>query len=181
MEILTNIILVIVSPRNGWEEVKRSCIPTGKLLSSTFLPLLVVLAVSSFVPMVYDPLLTWLGSLMKAIINFSCYYVTFHVTSYVLGSLYPEIADSQGAIDRLNDYIIYNLIFLILLEIIKNLIPVDFAPMFFMMFYMPYIAYKGTDFLGVEKHRANRFSIIAGLMMLLLPLLFAWLLRTIVK
>ena len=75
MEILKNIIMVIVSPRIGWDDVNRSCIPTGRLLSSTFLPLLVVLAVTSFVPMIYDPSLTLLHSLMAAILKFFGYFV----------------------------------------------------------------------------------------------------------
>lgn len=179
MEILKNIIMVIVSPRIGWDDVNRSCIPTGRLLSSTFLPLLVVLAVTSFVPMIYDPSLTLLHSLMAAILKFFGYFVTFHLTAYVLASLFPHIAKSQGAVDRLNDFIIYNLIYLILLEIVKNLIPVDFAPIFFMMFYMPYIAHKGTEFLGVERELQMRFAIIASVLMLATPLAFLWLLNAL--
>ena len=181
MEILKNIVLVIVSPKVGWDEVKHSCITTGRLLSSTFLPMLVVLAVTSFVPMVYDVSLTLVESLMTAIIKFSSYLVTFHFTAYLLGSIYPELVQSQGGVDRMNDYIIYNLIFLILLEIIKNLLPVDFAPIFFMMFYMPFIAYKGVDYLGVKKSKQTSFSIVAGLLMLFMPQGLVWLLGVFIK
>ncbi|MBQ7690464.1 MAG: hypothetical protein IJT30_04625 [Muribaculaceae bacterium] len=174
MEILKNIIFVIFSPKMGWEEVKRSCIPTGRLFVSTFLPLLIVLALTAFVPLAFDKTATVAGKLMDAIITFASFLVTFYLTSYLLSSLYPEIANSQSAIDRLNDFIIYNLIYLIVLQIIKNLTPVDAAPIFFLMFYMPYIVYKGVDFLGVRNNKQLRFTLLASLMMLLLPVAFIW-------
>ncbi len=180
MEILKNIIFVIVSPRMGWDDVNRSSIPTGRLLSSTFLPLLAVLAVTSFVPMLYDPSLTLVESLLKAIINFFSYFVTFHLTAYLVGSLFPDIVPSRGAADRLDDYIIYNLIYLILLEIANNLLPVDFAPIFFLMFYMPYIAYVGTEFLGVDSERKLRFTLVAGGLMLFMPQVMSKVMKMII-
>ena len=181
MEILKNIIFVIVSPKVGWEDVKRSCIPTGRLFTSAFLPLLAVLAATVFVPLAFDVSATATGKLLEAIIKFASYLVTFYLTAYLLGSMYPEISQGQSAVDRLNDFIIYNLIYLILLEIIKNLTPVDNAPIFFMMFYMPYIVYKGVDFLGVKKQKQSRFVLWASLMMLLLPAGFGWLLNLFTK
>lgn len=181
MDFVKIILLIIISPKAGWEEVNQSAIPTGKILSSVFLPLLAILAISTFVPMIYDSTLSLSVTLMRAIISFSAYYLTYYLTSLMLGGFYPELVKGRVATDRLNDFVMYNLIYLIILSIIKNLLPVDFAPIFFMMFYLPYIAYKGTEYLGVKSYNVARFTIIASLMMLLLPAIINYSFGLIIK
>ena len=79
MELLKNIILVIISPRVGWEDVSQSSIPTGKIMANAFLPLLAGLAISAFVPMVYDSTLTLSESLLSAIVQFASYFFTYFI------------------------------------------------------------------------------------------------------
>lgn len=181
MEIVKIILLIIISPKAGWEEVNQSAIPTGKIQSSVFLPLLAILAISTFIPMIYDRTLTLPNTLMQAIISFSGYYLAYYLTAFILGGTYPELVQGKVATDRMNDYVMYNLIYLILLSIIKNLLPVDFAPIFFMMFYLPYIAYRGTDYLGVSSSKVLKFTIIASLMMLLFPQIINYIFGLLVK
>lgn len=181
MELVKIILLIIISPKAGWSDVNQSAIPTGKIQSQAFLPLLAVLAVSAFVPMLFDRSLLLSATLMRAIIAFASYYLTYYLTAFLLGGLYPDLVKGRVAADRMNDFVMYNLIYLVLLSIIKNLLPVDFAPIFFMMFYLPYIAYKGTDYLGVTKGETVKFTLIASVMMLLFPQLISYTLGLIIK
>lgn len=181
MEIVKIILLIIISPKTGWEEVNQSAIPTGKIQSSVFLPLLAILAISTFIPMLYDRTLTLSATLMQAIISFSSYYLTYYLTALILGGSNPELVQGRVATDRMNDFVMYNLIYLVLLSIIKNLLPVDFAPIFFMMFYLPYIAYKGTEYLGVSSRKVMKFTIIASLMMLLFPQIINYIFGLLIK
>jgi hypothetical protein len=181
MELLKNIILVIISPRVGWEDVSQSSIPTGKIMANAFLPLLAVLAISAFVPMVYDSTLTLSESLLSAIVQFASYFFTYFISSYMLSVFYPELVKTKTALDRLNDYILYNLIYLVLLSIAGNILPIEFAPVFFLMLYMPWIAYRGVEYLGVAKKKVTKFVIIASVMMLLLPLVISFLLNLFIK
>ena len=181
MEIVKIILLIIISPKAGWDDVNQSAIPTGRIQSQVFLPLLAVLAITTFVPMVFDTTLTLQATLMQAIISFSAYYLTYYLTSFLLGGFYPELVQGRVATDRMNDYVMYNLVYLVLLSIIKNILPVDFAPIFFMMFYLPYIAYKGTEYLGVEKHKVLKFTLLASAMMIAFPQLINYVLGLIIK
>ena len=83
---------------------------------------------------------------------------------------------TQGATARLNDYILYNLIFLVLLLILRNLLPSDFTPVLFLMLYLPWMAYKGTGNLFVEKDKVNRFTIVSAVLLLGLPVLLEFIL-----
>ncbi len=181
MDLLKNIILVIISPRVGWEEINQATIPTGRVLSSAFYPLLALLALSAFVPGLYDSTLTLSMLLMDAIILFAAYFFTYFISSYLLGGFYPELVKTKGAHDRLDDYIIYNLIFLVVLRIVHNLLPGDFTPVLFLMLYMPWMAYRGLGNLGIKENKATKFVIIASVLLLLTPFVIEWVLGLIIK
>ena len=181
MDIVKNIILIIISPRVGWEEVNRASISTGRLMSKVFLPLLAVMAISSFVPMLYEKTRTLSASLMNAVVEFASYYITYFISSYLLSGFYPEIVKTKAGTDRLNDYILYNLIFLVLLTIAGHLLPINFTPVFFLMLYMPWIAYCGVEHLGVKEHKVTKFVIFASMLILLTPRLIDALLSAIIK
>ena len=91
MSIWHNIFCVITAPRYGWEVINDSNIPTGKVMRSAYLPLLCVLALSCFVPMIYDRTITFSESLMTGIVMFSTYFISYYIIIYLLGGFYPEL------------------------------------------------------------------------------------------
>lgn len=139
-------------------------------MRSAYLPLLFVLALSCFVPMIYDSTIPFSTSLMTGIVMFSTYFISYYMIVYLLGGAYPELVKTQGSAARLNDYILYNLIFLVLLMILRNLLPSDFTPVLFLMLYLPWMAYRGTGNLFVHKDKVNRFVVISSVLLLGLPL-----------
>ena len=155
MNIWHNIFCVITSPRYGWELINESNIPVGKVLRSAYLPMLVVLALSCFVPMIYDSTILFSKSLMTGIVLFSTFFISYYIIIYILSSLYPELVKTEGAKARLNDFILYNLIFLVLLKILSKLLPSDFTPVLFLMLYLPWMAYRGTGNLFVKQDKVN--------------------------
>ena len=176
MSIWHNIFCVITSPKYGWELINDSNIPVGKVMRSAYVPLLCVLALSCFVPMIYDKTIPFSKSLMTGIVMFSTYFISYYIIVYLLGCTYPEMVKTQGATARLNDYILYNLIFLVLLLILRNLLPSDFTPVLFLMLYLPWMAYKGTGNLFVDKDKVNRFTIVSSVLLLGLPVLLEYIL-----
>ncbi|MBR5169659.1 MAG: hypothetical protein IKW85_03735 [Muribaculaceae bacterium] len=162
---------MITSPKYGWELINESNIPIGKVLNNAYLPLLCVLALTCFVPMIYDRTLSFSHCLMTGIVMFSAYFISYYIIIYLLGGFYPELVKTEGATARLNDYILYNLIFLVLLMILRNLLPSDFTPVLFLMAYLPWMAYRGTDHLFVRKDKVSKFVTISSVLLLGLPLL----------
>lgn len=176
MSIWHNIFCVITSPKYGWELINESNIPVGKVMRSAYLPLLCVLGLSCFVPMIYDKTIPFSKSLMTGIVMFSTYFISYFIIVYILGCSYPSMVKTQGATARLNDYILYNLIFLVLLLILRNLLPSDFTPVLFLMLYLPWMAYKGTGNLFVDKDMVNKFTVFSSVLLLGLPLLLEFIL-----
>ena len=105
-----------------------------------------------------------------AIILVSAYSVSYLIIYYLLGGFYPEMVRTEGGSARLKDFILYNLIFLVLLIILRNLLPSDFTPVLFLMVYLPWMAYRGTDHLYVKKDKVTKFVIISSALLLLMPI-----------
>lgn len=181
MSLLKNILLVMVSPNVGWEEIDKCGYPTSKVMQGAFYPLLALLALSCFAPMIYDSTSNTLTScLMQAIISFSMYLFTYFFASYLLSGFYPELARTKVSLARLNNYIIYILIFLVGVMTLMNFLPGEFAPLYFLMAYAGYMAWRGTRFLGLPKKKEDLFAVITAAMLLLFPPAIKFLLQKII-
>jgi len=180
MGLFQNIAKLIISPKVGWEDISVTHTPAGRVLAGAYYPLLAALAVSCFVAMLYDRTLTLSTTLMTAIILFSAYFVTYFITDYLLGGFYPELSKTEGSSQRLADFVAYCLIYLVLLVIIGNVLPIDFTPIFFLMIYVVWIVYRGSEFLGIKENKRWKFTLIASAMLLFIPLIIEWFLKLII-
>ena len=81
MSIWHNIFCVITAPKYGWELINESNIPVGKVMKSVYVPLLVVLALSCFVPMIYDRTISFGYSLLNGIVMVSSFFVAYSAGS----------------------------------------------------------------------------------------------------
>ena len=170
MNIIKNIALVVISPRVGWEEVNRAGDSTDKVMFKAFYPLLLTLAFTSFAPIIYDSL-SFSGAVINAIIQVSVYLFGFYIASYLLSGFYPDIVKTAAGHVRLDTFIAYNMMFLMVLNIINNLMPIEFTPIFFLIFYVIWLAIKGVDYLGLKKEKVIKFIIIASALFLSAPIL----------
>ena len=177
-----NIALLTMSPRVGWEEVEASGIETERVMSSAYYPLLALLSVSCFVPMIYDHNeYTLSGCLIDAIIAFAKYLVSYFIASYLLSGFYPELTKSKLAVTRLNNFILYSSVFLIVPEILINVMPGRFAPLYFLMVFSLLVAYRGLDHLGVKKGKRTKFFIIAACLIAGMPVLLSYLFHLLIN
>ena len=179
---LKKLLVVIIKPKLGWQYIDDSGNSTQRVLSSVFFPLLAILAVSCFIPMIYDSTThTLSSSLMDAIVSFSGYMLTYFLCSYLLSGFYPEFSRSQIAFAKLNNYLIYNLSFMIILSVLMNVLNAEFSVLYFMFLYMPYIAFKRLEFLGLKRNKNTKFFIISTLMMMTLPFIIGIILKSLIK
>ena len=169
MSVWHNIFCVITAPKYGWELITESNISMGQVMRVAYMPLLCVLGFSCFVPMIYDRTISFSTSLMTGIIMFWAFFISYYLIVILLSSFYPELAKTEGAKARLNDYILYNLIFLVMLMILRKWLPTDFTPVLFLLLYLPWMAYRGTDNLFVKKEKATKFTIVSSVLLLGVP------------
>lgn len=171
MNLLKNILLVVVSPRIGWEEVNRSNVKTSEIFSKAFIPMLLALAVTAFFPLIYDANFSLVSAIISSILHFSFFFLSYYLISYFLGGFYPELVKTNAGKARVNDFILYNMIYLMFLSILDNLLPIDFTPVLFMMLYVIWLANIGAPYLGIKEEKKTKFVVFSSLMLLVAPVL----------
>ena len=179
---IRNFLVLLISPKVGWQYIDDRCHSAQRVLGTFFFPLLGLLAISSFVPMIYDSAShTLSSSLMDAIVSFSMFMLSYYLCVYLLSGFYPQFTRSSLAMSKLSNYVIYNLSFLVLLMILRNVLSGEFSPLFFLVLYMPYIAYRDIDFLCVDSNKSVKFVVISSIMMLAFPGIIWYILGTLIN
>ncbi len=168
MDLFKKILLLIVSPSMGWEKINKLSIPPKVLQSSVFFPTLAVLALSVFVRLFYDNDLTLAHTLVNAIIAFASYFFALHVCSIVINFYSPS--SDQNSKDRLDNLIVFALEYLVILQIISNLLPSNFAVLDFMSLYVAFIVYRGLDYINYTE-KPLVFVSISTALLILVPIL----------
>ena len=164
------ILLLIVSPGEGWKDINKYSIPNNLLLSQLYYPCLAILSLSVFIPFIlgYIVGVEIHDVVVNALIDFTKYFVGYFAISYLLLGIYVEIFKSKGEVAKLNNFIIFNLTILILFNILRNIMP-EFP--FFEIFplYIIFVVYKGFPYLDITRKEMYKFIIIVSLLLLLIP------------
>ncbi|MDO4511818.1 MAG: hypothetical protein Q4B68_08385 [Bacteroidales bacterium] len=153
------------------------------MLSSGFYPVLAVLVVASFVPMLYDHVeWTFSRCLIHAAAEFTGFFSAFYIAGFAMGSIYKELTKSNSSSIRLNNYIAYNLMYVMAVEILNNFVAYLFPPLLFMFMYTPVIAVKGTEYLGVnDQKKTLNVGVIASLLLVGIPFIIRVLLEMMIN
>lgn len=183
MSVIKNLFLITVSPQLGWSDINKSGHSTRKVLQGGFYPLLMVLAVASFAPMLYDSV-EWplFQCIVHAIAEFSGFFATFFITGLALGAFCGELTKTNSYLARMHNFVAYNLMYLIFIEIVNNCMAYLFTPVFFLYLYAPVIVSKGVDYLGVtERKDVRKVVAVTSVMILVAPYLIRKLLELMIR
>lgn len=170
MNFVKYILLLIVSPSEGWKDINKFTIPNNLLLSRLFYPALAILSLSVFVPFVFGYSGQELDNvIVLAMIDFIKYFISFFVVSYLLLGFYAHVFKSRNEINKVNNYIAFNLTILVLFNVLRNVMPgfpfFDIFPL-----YIIYVVYKGTPYLDVPRVEVLKFIGIVSVLLLLIPI-----------
>lgn len=161
MSFTKNILLLIVSPYEGWIYVKKYSVPVQVMLSRVFYPMLAVLAITAFAKLIYNNDVSLAYCIQDAIIDFTKFFLGYHICSYILTGYFPKIVSDAETADRVNIAIIYNIIILVLLSMVDNLLPTPwlFIKIFYLYIFM--ISSKSAGFIGTEQNSFYLYLIAA--------------------
>lgn len=169
MNFVKYIALLIVSPSEGWKDINKYTIPNNLLLSKLYYPVLAILSLSVFVPFLFgDGSVGLNGVILYALIDFVKYFISFFAISYLLTGIYSNVFKSKNEINKLNNYVVFNLAILVLFNVLRNFMP-GFP--FFEIFplYIIFVIYKGINYVAVPQAEHVKFIILSSLFMLLIP------------
>ena len=177
MNFAKSISYVACFPRTGWIDVKRSNVQSGDVRSRVLYPMMALVSLSAFMSLVYEPDSTLVGCMQYAIIDFTKYFFTFLIASYVLTGFFPAVVKGRQSANKANVVIQYCMVMVIALNIIDNLLPVAFPYLKILYLYDFFVAWKADGYLEIAEGSDKKFLVIAAAMILVIPLVIGILLE----
>lgn len=175
MSFTKNILLLIVSPSYGWSVIKEHYTPANVMVSKVFLPLLAILASTTFLQLIYTNDTEIADCLLKVITDFSKFFFGYYLCSYILTGFFKELAFDYDSANKVNVAILYNIVILICINIIENCMPSPWTFIYVFYLYIFFISSKCNAYLDISPSSKFRF-LIPGLA-LLIPFLIEWVLK----
>lgn len=179
MGLLKNMSLVVISPAAGWDDIDKSGYPASTVLSGLYYPLLALMSVSCFCAMLYDHTLTLSMSVMRAVIAFVSYFIAYYTVVFLIDCLFPRQTQGKVAKARCCNYVAYILSFLVILETLLNVLQ-QYPPMNFFRIYAYVIAFRGLDFVKVDKAARTKFLLVCGTLLIAVPILLSRILGAVI-
>ena len=170
---------LVLSPRNGWEDIDKAASPTLRspmtpdtIAAKGYYPLIAVAALSVFAQALFRHHIVFLDLFMKMIITFVVYFISYFFSTFVLSMAIEPVIEGDYDEPRCQTFTLYTLGLLALITIIQNFLPITALVLFFLPCYVALIQWKGCEYMHVRKDRIGHFMMLAILGVLLPPYIF---------
>lgn len=176
---ILTVFRLIGSPQAEWSRIFGNS-SSGTLEMNMYYPLVGILAVSAFMSLVYDPLCTLHSAIIDAVVLFVSFFLGYVVVSFLISMLLPKIQQPGKVVSdgRVRTFVMYNMSVMVLIEIVKNFLPVSDMPlMYLFLLYILYLISKGSKYFFIEQERTVLFVVGAFCLIVSMPALFSFVLR----
>ncbi len=177
MKRIVNIFRLIVSPKATWGTLMNGA-SSSVFEKAMYYPLLAILAITAFVKMLYDNSLTLSMAVMDAINSYISYFLGYIICAFIVSLSLPKIqeADKRVSDGRVKVFVMYNMSFLVILDIVQNFLPADFIFLHVFPLYLLVLISSGMSFFHIDKSKNAIFVLGVFLLVVLMPVVINMLL-----
>lgn len=165
---------VILSPVEGWKELKRSRISPDKFAQGCYYPLLAIMATSVFAMLFYISNTPIQTLLVEAIISFISFFLGYFTVGVALRMLTPQYYAKAFATDFGNCFVMASMSTLAIVQTLINLLPFIQPVLVFLPLYTIYLIVKGIRFLRIERKHEGAAIAAVSILSIGVPLLLQW-------
>lgn len=177
LKYLGYLIQLILSPGKGWDDIALSNLTPKSVAADGYYPLLGVASCSVFVQYLYDSDLTLPVLVESAVITFVVYFISYFIASFMFAVFGGRLIKSVPDEKRYNLFILFNLSILVMIEILKNCLPMSLSLVEFLPLFVLLVMWMGHRYLDVEPGKEGSFTIFCGLAILAPPFLLDFLFK----
>ena len=170
---------LILSPRNGWEDIEKADMDPSRLLSAGYYPLIGVAAASVFVRALFYPGIDFMDLFVSMVEWFVVYFVGFFFGVFSLSLFLEPMVEGHYDEDRVHTFVLYTLGLEAIINIIFQCLPVSPLVLFFLPCYVALVQYKGVAFMRVRPEQQGLFMLLAIFGVLLPPYIFYYIFSSI--
>lgn len=176
LSLLKYLIQLILSPGEGWKELRQDAPDASALQRRGLYPLLAVMAATELLGFVYLRHATVAGVLMRMLADFGAYFVALFIARLLLGLYLPHLCMEKPDESRIATFAVCGIGLMVLVQTVCNCLPWNLVLLRFLPVYVILVLYKATDYLGVRDTDKLRFVGLAAASIVAVPLLLFYLL-----
>ncbi len=162
------VLKTIATPVEGWKALKRAHIPTDRLASQTFYPLLAVAAASCFANFIYDPDAELTGTLTEAVVEFIRYFLGYFAVIWAC-RLLPEEINLRIGMPFGRNFVMTAMSSLVIWSVLIEWLPMAAPVLSFLPLYTVYMIFKGVKFLRIPENRLTLAASVISVVTLVAP------------
>ena len=180
VKFLKYLLQLVVSPGEGWKDIALSAGNDSRRLAFAGLfPWLLIVGISSFVPLLYGNSGSVLDCLLAGMVNFGKYALGYFTAPLIMSLFIDSAAGTDVDDDRLHILTACATGLLGAIALLENCMPVRMTILHFLPFFVGIVIWKGTDYLRIPASHVGAFMILALSAILVPPYLIGWLLGLI--
>ncbi len=181
VNIIQTIFFLITSPRKGWIRIIDKKTEQQDFINNFLFPVFGFISVTTFAGAMWlaeNADIRW--ALKQTIVAVSALFGGFYLVSYVLSELFPKFGLDKN-MNAAQQFVGYSSVVLYVLFLIMPLL-FGLSPLWFLLIYTLYIVYTGTaEFLSVIENKRLSFTVIASLLIVLVPVTIKILLELLIS
>ncbi len=174
------IIQLILSPKNGWEDLAQRNPDPDILLTKGLYPLMGLAALSEFLGLAYHEA-NLAHVLIGAINIFGTYFVTVFIARLLFDMYLNKLADADVDKRRSSTLIVVGVAMMVTFQLIENCLPWGLLIIKFLPLYAILVLSKGTEYLGLSKKKELKFTALSGFSIVAVPLLIYYFIFILTK
>lgn len=176
LKFIRYLLQLILAPGAGWAYIRRQNPEPQLLLHRGLMPLLGIAALTEFLAFAYIRHVTLATVLMRAVADFGAYFIAVFIARLIFELYLEKFTIGAPDIRRLENFTVCGIGIMVFFQIVTNCVPWNLVLLKFLPLYAVLILYKASRFLVVKKNAELRFTGLASVAVVAVPLAIYYLL-----
>lgn len=177
---LKTLLQLFLAPTKGWEDVSADGVEPHRLLTRGLYPVIAIAALTQLLEPFHMPDVGMGTAVIRMIVTFIMYFAGYFIGIFGLSLTLPDITVGGET----NDFNVHTFVACIIglmavIKIIDNCVP-DVPWIYFLLFYVAVIEWKGARYMHIERGSSTRFTLAAIGSVIIPPLLIGFLFTLII-
>ena len=168
LRFLKNILQLILSPTNGWEEISHDGESIERLLAEGLYPLIGLASLTVFVQGFYSMTFELTTLLQEALAVFIVLFIAFFLGRVLMEGYLPRFTDTEPGSRQAGTLAVYTTAMLALIQTVSNCTPVELPLLVFLPLLVAIVIWGARTWLDIKPEKEGEYMMFA-IAVLLLP------------
>ena len=168
---LSAFLKMLISPINGWKNIKSIAYKPDEVASRLYYPMIALVSAGEFLQLIYNPDLTVTVLLKDAVVTFISFFLGYFLVLFLIELLLKKDVRIKLTTDFGKNYILMNLTSLVLFYLLYEILPLAGPILVFTPIYTLYLIIKGVKCLRLPQENYNLNIFLLSVLIIGVPIL----------